>query len=413
MLKKFMLLSLALSVLISCFTIASSANVSADAFDKSSFVPKSLINKLEITSDDRKARKVWDDLFNIEGLKADTSGLSYIYIPIDNPTAIAMLPQGAKPVFFEKVGDNFQIQYLYEGARHSIGYVAENKIVKSLKSMSSDSSVDENDVFVNFDNSSVSSYNITKLREGVTYSRSQAEIEAIHSSLLSGEKVDGLIQVANSTIVEIATASSAKKVYWTPPEKFKASLYYNANWNFPVLNDGLGTRRLKVYLTRDYYVEASITLGATIQQNAYISSVQDAFNQATYATAKGLLAVAGVVVDTLDRLQEMVDPVPFQEYTYQWGNEGTVYDTTNTPNQDVEVWSDWGAGRMNLVNLIGGGGKAWGVSSPAFNEPTGPLTYQTYSNHAASKAQNIANIYSNNISLYGRWKHGPGNGLGY
>lgn len=221
--------------------------------------------------------------------------------------------------------------------------------------------------------------------------------------------LDCLISNKTYQIVDDISFMATKKVYWSPsPGSFSADRRYNADWDIPALGDA--SRAVKIYLTRDYYVEKSKTLGSIIDAGEAVLTVGSIFNVTNIFKARNLLSLAGVAYTIYDLLSEACQPVPYQEHEYSWGNKGTVYDTT-VHNADVEVWQEWDTGRMNLVNLISGEGKEWGVSAPSSTEPN-DLSSQGLNNHAATKAFNVADIYNNNIYFYGQWIHGVGQ-LGY
>ncbi|GIP32980.1 hypothetical protein [Paenibacillus sp. J2TS4] len=371
-------------------------------------VPPALSGPFKITDEERVVKEKWENLFANEAESADTPLLTYEYIPAENGSITSLLPKGAEPRYLEKDGDNIYIEYHLNNVRYTFAYYPDNYVVKTVKLLTSSGDTDENDVFLNYNNVEFDSYNIKKLQEGETVTRTEEEVKTIQEEMRNNPQ--NFTDPSDGTLIAPMNVgiTSAKYVYWYAPGRMNAVRYYNQNWTFPALNDA--SRALKIYLTRDYYVEKRRTLGYVISEGAAAQAVADVFNT-TVLTAKSLLNIAGVAVDIYDRLKEAAQPVPFQEYEYSWGNEGTVYDTT-VHNQDVEVWQDWANGKMNLVNLINGQGKQWGVSAPAVNEPTGDLTETTLRNHAESLAQNVANIYNNNIKLYGSWKHGVGNGLG-
>ncbi len=92
-------------------------------------------------------------------------------------------------------------------------------------------------------------------------------------------------------------------------------------------------------------------------------------------------------------------------YEFAGGKEGTVYDPTSY-NRDVEVYSEWGDGLLTLTwqynSYTGFNDPTWGIST----RPDPLLTSNS------DFANETAQIYNNNITLYGIWKWGPGQ-LGY
>jgi len=217
----------------------------------------------------------------------------------------------------------------------------------------------------------------------------------------SGENIQ-----SEKTVQILASAKTVdpKPVSGSYPP-YKAKKVYQANYYFPSLNSlGLpSTQPVKVYETMDYYSEANKkTTFFDILTN--ITSIASFFEVAV-GTATGWLSYAGIALDIYNRITEACKVINEHSYSFYGGKEGTVYDPT-TCKCDVEVYSQWDEGLLTLTwqynSSTGFKNPTWGISS----RPSPFLISNS------TFAGDTAQVYNNNIYMYGNWKWGKGE-LGY
>ncbi len=232
-----------------------------------------------------------------------------------------------------------------------------------------------------------------------------SDLKEMKSNEIKTETINAKNQTATDNVHLLATITVDPKPVSGSYPAYNARRVYSGNWNFPALkNNGYSeTQVLKVYETMDYYSEANKS-SKFFDTATNIVSIASFFEVAV-GTATGWLAVASVVLDAYNRLAQACNIINEHSYEFGGGKEGTVYDPTSY-NRDVEVYSEWGDGLLTLTwqynSYTGFNDPTWGIS-------TRPDPFLTSNSDFANET---AQIYNNNITLYGIWKWGPGQ-LGY
>lgn len=92
-----------------------------------------------------------------------------------------------------------------------------------------------------------------------------------------------------------------------------------------------------------------------------------------------------------------------QSYKFSGGKEVTIYDPTQY-KKHVEVHYKWGDGKIALSWPYSGG----------YRKPTWMHTARSSALKTSnSTMRDEAKTIYNNTKVYGVWKHGVGNGIGY
>ncbi|MDO5293117.1 MAG: hypothetical protein Q4F05_10240 [bacterium] len=165
-----------------------------------------------------------------------------------------------------------------------------------------------------------------------------------------------------------------------------------------------------ICITRKPYVRESSSNSPTVSAGSAVDAVVKAIHTGISKTYVTDMLKAAAVSVVKGNIQKAVYPPRTQKFSFYYGIEGYIYDTTRE-NAYVEIFEEWS--------------KCW--TELGFNND-GELDYQlkSYPNSypiphwesnlcavAFPKAQRVLEIYNNNLKVYKVWKHGKGNGIGY
>lgn len=229
-----------------------------------------------------------------------------------------------------------------------------------------------------------------------TRNKTDAELEEESAAISS----DSLFAAAATTTIDPKSLSS----YPTLVAK-SAVNKLTTNYYFPALGS-LGyasTQPVKVYETFRDYSRSNIAYEA-FSDGTTVVLIANVMRVAT-GTVIGWFGAVGIILSAGSKITGAANIKDEESYQMQAGKEGTVYDPTSC-NKDVEVYSEWGGGKLTMTWQYDGSqfyNPIWGFSArPAVLSITD-----------SDFANTTANTYNNNISVYGIWKWGVGNGLGY
>lgn len=348
----------------------------------------SVSDKITITETDRNLESNLDILLSSQIKDKNSASL---FNEANFTQSIANLEESDFTLLEVYEDDNEKIlSYQVYNDRFILHYYHDGTILKTVTTFKEDEGFIYYENFENINTNTIDSINLPNINIQVPldsdYSDDSMEINSSYQANLLAS-----VKRVNPKPLNVSPSSAVLK--------------YTISKSFPALKAlGYGEYQyVRVY-------ESSKNFRKTVNDNVTLINAKSHYDLAaawwniSTTTAKGWLNAASVVMDTYGYLQEAIEPVREQEYTFSGGIETTVYDPI-TYRSEVEVTDDWGDGIYTLVfdRVYNGFANAtWGIS--AFPYPFN-TSYSTYTNNAQD-------IYNKNILMNGSWIHGRGQ-LGY
>lgn len=350
---------------------------------------------LSLDNELMQADRVWKHFISTKNMKMDAE--------FDAPQKEAemFVPEGAKCTEICKIGEVLHIDYQLNDIRYIVSYYQNGEVGKSARAIGSDDyySIDSFDYVIKH-------FNVTEDVKVVEISDKEAarRIKLMQSAEWTGDLSYSLDENASRAAVKTVYPESYKDNPNTAP--YKAKIVDQGNVRIDAFT---GTsysvyQPYRIYETMSYHTEVKhkvkpFATGMLIRDIALSFIVP-------MSSAKSWLDYAGVIYDTLNALQEACNVVSDSEYTFLGGKECGIYDPTENKRY-VETYASWGKGTITLV---------WEYnSSTGYNNPTWGHSTTCESLSTANRIikENGQSAYNSDISMYGVWKWGPGNGFGY
>lgn len=285
------------------------------------------------------------------------------------------------------------IDYFIKDTRITLEYPEAGVVGKTVSSKYKDNTP----ILLNINNADFSSYAVGS--DGIvttTRNKTDAELEEESAAISS----DSLFAAAATTTIDPKSLSA----YPTLVAK-SAVKKLTINYNFPALGS-LGyasTQPVKVYETFRDYSRSNIAYEA-FSAGTTVVLIANVMRVAT-GTVIGWFGAVGIILSAGSKITGAANIKDEESYQMQAGKEGTVYDPTSC-NKDVEVYSEWDGGKLTMT---------WQYDGSQFYNPIWGFSARpdVLSITDSDFANTTANTYNDNIYVYGIWKWGVGNGLGY
>ncbi len=324
-------------------------------------------------------------------------------VVFENPQAIAAeyIPGGSQCTAVSVIGTVVYINYILNDVRYNVAYYSDGTVEKVARA------VDGNDIYsTNSVKNSIEYMNVEE--NSKTISISDTEATQRMNQMIEEQWPEGSCYPIENTL----TRASGKDVYALRYADVSSTAPYKAK----IVNSGTVTidafrgtnystsQAYRVYETMSYHTEVTkktqpFAIGVTLTKIASIFIVPE-------NAVKIWLTLANVAFSSANILQEACQVVDENAYTFLGGKECGIYDMTQNMAY-VETYSTWDEGKITMT---------WDYnSSTGYNDPHWGHSVRCKSLDTINSTvrDEGKNVYNNNISMYGVWRWGIGNGFGY
>jgi len=360
--------------------------------NENTFVPD-----LDLSLDDElmQADRVWKYFVSAKTMNLDAE--------FDDPQEKAemFVPEGAKCTDICKIGEVLYIDYRLNDVRYIVSYYQNGEVGKSVRAIGADDvySVTSFDYVINH-------FNVNENVQTVEISDEEASrrIEQMRSEEWEGDLSYSLDANVGRAAAKTVYPGSYKDDPNTKPYEAKVVAQGTVKIDAFTGTSYNVYQPYQIYETMSYHTEVKHNV-RLFDVKTLISDIAASFI-VPVGSVKAWLDYAGVVYSTINALQEACNVVSESEYTFLGGKECGIYDPTENKRY-VETYSSWDEGKITLV---------WEYStSTQYNNPTWRHSTRSESLSTANATirENGRSAYNSNISIFGVWKWGPGNGFGY